>query len=60
MWIGGFCPCGGKIKTNARVLKDVSSFLSNNTGPSKRTQQWGLKPSEEELVKVKIISYNEG
>jgi hypothetical protein len=51
---------GEQIKTNARVLKDVSSFLSNSTGPSNSTQQWGLKPPEEELVKVEVISYNEG
>jgi hypothetical protein len=60
MWIGGFFPRGGTIKTNARVLKDISSFLSINTRPSNRTQQWGLKPPEEELVKVDAISYNEG
>jgi hypothetical protein len=51
---------GEKNKTNAHVLKDVLSFLSNRIGPSKSTQQWGLKPPEEELVKVEIISYNEG
>jgi hypothetical protein len=60
MWVGGFCLHGGKNKTNARVLKDMSSFLSNNTGPSKGTQQWGLNPLEEELVKDEIISYNDG
>jgi hypothetical protein len=60
MWVGGFCPLGGTNKTNARVLKDISSFLSNSTGPSNITQQWGLKPPEEELVKYEIISYNEG
>jgi hypothetical protein len=51
---------GEQVKTNARVLKYVSSFLSNSIGPSKSTQQWVLKPPEEELVKVEIISYNEG
>ena len=60
MWIGGFCPHGGTIKENACVLKDVLSFLSNNTGPSKSTQQWGLKPPKEEPVNDEIISYNEG
>jgi hypothetical protein len=60
MWIGGFCPCGGTKKTNACVLKDVTSFLSNSTGPSNSTQQWGLKPLEEKLVKDEAISYNEG
>jgi hypothetical protein len=60
MWVGRFFPCGGKNKTNAYVLKDVSSFLSNITGPSKSTQNWGLKPPEEELVKNEMISYNEG
>ena len=59
MWIGGCCPCG-ELKTNAPILKDISSFLSNSIGSSKSTQQWGLKPPEEELVKVEIISYNEG
>jgi hypothetical protein len=57
MWVGRFFPCGGKNKTNAHVLKDVLSFLSNSTGPSKSTQQWGLK---EEPVNDEIISYNEG
>jgi hypothetical protein len=51
---------GEKIKTNARFLKDVSSFLSNSIGPSNNTQQWGMKPSEEEIVKVEAICYNEG
>jgi hypothetical protein len=51
---------GEQRKTNTRVLKDVTSFLSNNTGPSNSTQQWGLKPLEEELVKDEVISYNEG
>jgi hypothetical protein len=60
MWIGGFCPCGRTKKSNARDLKGVTSFLSNSTGPSNSTQQWGLKPLEEELVKDEIISYNEG
>lgn len=60
MWLGGFCPRGRTHKTNACFLKDVMSFLSNNTGPSNNTQQWGLKPPEEELVKDEVISYNEG
>ena len=60
MWISGFCPHGESKKTNARVLKDVTSFLSNNTGPSNSIQQWGLKSAEEKLVKDEIINYNEG
>ena len=60
MWLGGFCPWGRKNEKNSYVLKDVSSFLSNNIGPSKITQQWGMKPPKEELVKVEVISYNEG
>jgi hypothetical protein len=59
MWIGGFFLCGITKKTNARVLKDVISFLSNSTGPSNNTRQWGLKPSEEKLVKDEAIGYNE-
>jgi hypothetical protein len=35
-------------------------LVSNSTGPSKSTQQWGLKPLKEELMKDEIISYNEG
>jgi hypothetical protein len=57
MWVGGFCPHGRTKKIDACVLN--FSFLSNIIGPSKRTQQWGLKPSEEELVKDEVISYNE-
>ena len=49
-----------KKKANARVLEDVTSFLSNSTGPSNSTQQWGLKSLEEKLVKDEIIGYNEG
>jgi hypothetical protein len=61
MWVRGFCPCGGnQKKANARVLEDVTSFLSNSTGPSNSTQQWGLKSLEEKLVKDEIIGYNEG
>jgi hypothetical protein len=60
MWIGGFFPRGRTKKTNARVLKDVTFFLSNRTGPSNSTQQWGLKPPEEELVKDEVIGYDEG
>jgi hypothetical protein len=60
MWVGRFCPHGEQRKQNACVLKDVTPFLSNNNGTSNRTQQWVLKPSEEELVKDEVISYNEG
>ena len=60
MWVGGFFPCGGTNKTNSHVLKDITSFLSNNTRPCNSNQQWGLKPPEEELVKDELISYNEG
>jgi hypothetical protein len=61
MWVRGFCPRGGiKKKANARVLEDVTSFLSNSTGPSNSTQQWGLKSPEEKLVKDETIGYNEG
>jgi hypothetical protein len=61
MWVSGFFPCGeSKKKTNSRVLEDVTSFLSNGTGASNSTQQWGLKSLEEKLVKDEIISYNEG
>jgi hypothetical protein len=51
---------GGSKKKNVGVLKDVTSFLSNSTGPSNSTQQWGLKSPEEKLVKDEVISYNEG
>jgi hypothetical protein len=60
MWVGGFCLRDRTKEKNARVLKDVMSFLSIITGPSNSTQQWGLKPPEEELVKDEAISYNEG
>ena len=61
MWVSGFCPCGGiKKKENVRVLEDVTSFLSNSTGPSNSTQQWGLKSPEEKQVKDEITGYNEG
>ena len=60
MWVSGFCLRGEKRKTNARVLEDITSFLSNSTGPSNSTQQWGLKSLEEKLVKDEIIGYNEG
>ena len=60
MCVGGFCLCGRTKKTNDHVLKDITSFLSDNTGPSNSTQQWGLKPPEEELVKDEVIGYNEG
>ena len=51
---------GNQNKTNARVLEDATSFLSNSTGPSNSTQQWGLKSPEETLVKDEVIGYNEG
>jgi hypothetical protein len=60
MWVGGFCLHGRTKKTNARVQKNITSFLSNSTRPSNSTQQWGLKPPEEELVKDETINYNEG
>jgi hypothetical protein len=60
MWISGFCLRGGTTKKNAHVLKDISSFLLDSNEPSNNTQQWGLKPPEEELVNVEIISHNEG
>jgi ribosomal protein S6 len=56
----GFVHVGNQKKENARVLEDVTSFLSNSTGPSNSTQQWGLKSLEEKLVKDEIIGYNEG
>ena len=51
---------GEQKKANARVLEDVTSFLSNSTRPSNSTQQWGLKSPEETLVKNEITGYNEG
>jgi hypothetical protein len=48
MWISGFCPRGGSKKINARVLKDVTSFLSNSTGPSNSTQSVGSEVTERE------------
>jgi hypothetical protein len=60
-WAKGFCPRGEiKKKENARVLEDVTSFLSNSTGSSNSSQQWGLKSLEETLVKIEITGYNEG
>jgi ribosomal protein S6 len=56
----GFVRVENQNKTNARILEDVMSFLSNSTGPSNSTQQWGLKSLEEKLVKDEIIGYNEG
>jgi hypothetical protein len=38
MGVGGFCLRGRTKKTNAHVLKDVMSFLSNGIGPSNSTQ----------------------
>ena len=49
-----------KKKANARVLEDVTSFLSNSTGSSNSSQQWGMKSPEEILVKNEITGYNEG
>jgi hypothetical protein len=62
MWVRGFLSAWGnqKKKTNARVLEDVTSFLSNSTGSSNSSQQWGLKSPEETLVKNEITGYNEG
>jgi metal-dependent hydrolase (beta-lactamase superfamily II) len=60
MWVGGFCLRGRTKKKNARVLRELTSFLSNKTGPSNNTHQWGLKPLEEGIVKDETISYNEG
>jgi ribosomal protein S6 len=62
MWVRGFLSAWGnkKERKNARVLEDVTSFLSNSTGPSNSTQQWGLKSLEEKLVKDEITGYNEG
>jgi hypothetical protein len=54
------CVGESKKKKNARVLEDVTSFLSNSTGPSNSSQQWGLKSPEETLVKDEITGYNEG
>ena len=51
---------GNQKKENDRVLEDVTSFLSNSTGPSNSTQQWGMKSLEEKLVKDEIIGYHEG
>jgi ribosomal protein S6 len=51
---------GNQKKENARVLEDVTSFLSNSTGPSNSIQQWGLKSLEETLVKDETVGYNEG
>ena len=56
----GFSAWGNQKKENARVLEDVTSFLSNSIGPSNSTQQWGLKSPEETLVKEEITGYNEG
>jgi hypothetical protein len=57
-WV--FSAWGNQKKANSRVLEDITSFLSNSTGPSNSTQQWGLKSPEEKLVKDEIIGYNEG
>ena len=51
----------GEQRKQMLVLgKDITLFLSNSTGPSNSTQQWGLKPPEEKLVKDEAIRYNEG
>jgi ribosomal protein S6 len=61
IWVRGFvCVGESKQKANARVLEDVTSFLSNSTGSSNSSQQWGLKSLEETLVKNEITGYNEG
>jgi hypothetical protein len=62
MWVRGvFSAWGGsKRKENVRALKDITSFLSNSTGSSNSSQQWGLKSPEETLVKNEITGYNEG
>jgi hypothetical protein len=62
MWVREFLSAWGnqKKKANARVLEDVTSFLSNSTGSSNSSQQWGLKSPEETLVKIEITGYNEG
>jgi hypothetical protein len=61
MWISGFGPRGESTKKkNSHVLEDVTSFLSNSTGPFKNTQHWGLKSLEEKLVKDEKFGYNEG
>jgi hypothetical protein len=62
MWVKGFCSRGGikKQKANTRVLEDLTSFLSNSTGSSNSSQQWGLKSPEETLVKIEKTGYNEG
>jgi hypothetical protein len=62
MWVRGFLSTWGnqKERKNARVLEDVTSFLSNSTGSSNSSQQWGLKSPEETLVKNEINGYNEG
>ena len=62
MWVREFFVCVGesKKKATACVLEDVTSFLSNSTGSSNSSQQWGLKSLEEILVKIEITGYNEG
>jgi hypothetical protein len=61
IWVRGFVRVGeSKQKANARVLEDVTSFLSSSTGSSNSSQQWGLKSPEETLVKNEITGYNEG
>jgi hypothetical protein len=61
MWVRGFLSTWEEQKkANARVLEDVTSFLSNSTGSSNSSQQWGLKSPEEILVKNEITGYNEG
>jgi hypothetical protein len=51
---------GSQTKANTHVLEDITSFLSNSTGSSNSSQQWGLKSLEETLVKNEITGYNEG
>ena len=45
------------------MLMSYNTYIPSSqfsTGPSNNTQQWGLKPPKEELVKVELITYNEG
>jgi hypothetical protein len=62
IWVRGFLSAWGNQKQKAisRVLEDVTSFLSNSTGSSNSSQQWGLMSPEEILVKNEITGYNEG
>jgi hypothetical protein len=61
MWVSRFFP-HGEIKKERKYScpRRRNAFLSNRTGPSNSTQQWGLKSPEEKLVKDEITGYNEG